>query len=272
MWAGSILCSFGWECSLRTLRTYSKTAEIITQRQTKFHFRNVMVHPDSARTKSPFSRRHTNNSWMGGSNVLALKNKTARLGVQVKTQLVISNAVLTTFTLPSVSVKNSPEAAELPVEHLTKVQLELELETIFDFSSFAQNIVSTTNESEKVRLRMRYAKGQSDHQLLKEIPGADHSSVCLIPFYSGVEVLEKLLQTFRLNTKRSFWRAKQRSNAAKGKNSHWIRAEGCTPPHREKQGECTLVRRQKPIRKYKRSWLFLWYNLPTRRGLVGESL
>ena len=152
-------------------------AKIITQQPNEFHFRNVMVHPCSIRSNSLFDSEDTLTS-VGEDGVvfLALRNQTAKEGVRIKEQTVVGKAVLTNFVFNSVPIQDSREASKLSAEFVNQVHRDLDLDTSSEFSSFAQNFLSSTEPSE-IGLSENEKRRRTDPQLLKPIPGPDLSSV-----------------------------------------------------------------------------------------------
>ena len=152
-------------------------AKIITQQPNEFHFRNVMVHPCSIRSNSLFDSEDTLTS-VGEDGVvfLALRNQTAKEGVRIKEQTVVGKAVLTNFVFNSVPIQDSREASKLSAEFVNQVHRDLDLDTSSEFSSFAQNFLSSTEPSE-MGLSENEKRKRTDPLLLKPIPGPDLSSV-----------------------------------------------------------------------------------------------
>ena len=152
-------------------------AKIITQQPNVFHFRNVMVNPCNVKSNAVFVSEDTLTS-VGEDGVvfLALKNQTAKEGVRIKEQTVIGKAVLTTFVFNSVPIQDSREASKLSAEFVNQVHRDLDLDTSSEFSSFAQNFLSSTEPSE-IGLSENEKGRRTDPQLLKPIPGPDISSV-----------------------------------------------------------------------------------------------
>ena len=152
-------------------------AKIITQQPNEFHFRNVMVHPCSIRSNSLFDSEDTLTS-VGEDGVvfLALRNQTAKEGVRIKEQTVVGKAVLTNFVFNSVPIQDSREASKLSAEFVNQVHRDLDLDTSSEFSSFAQNFLSSTEPSE-MGVSENEKRKRTDPLLLKPIPGPDLSSV-----------------------------------------------------------------------------------------------
>ena len=108
----------------------------------------------------------------GGVVFSALRNQTAKERARLKEQTIFGKAVVTNFELNSVSAGDSLEASTLPAQFVNKVHIELELDTSSGFCSFAQNFLSTTEESGEGLLENEMRK-RTDPQLLKAVPGPD---------------------------------------------------------------------------------------------------
>ena len=107
---------------------------------------------------------------------VALRNQTDKERVRIKAQTVIGKAVLTTFVLNSVPLQNKGDDSKLSVEFVNQVHKDIDLDTSSEFSSFAQNFLSSTGPSE-VDWSESEKRKRTDPQLLKAIPGPDLSSV-----------------------------------------------------------------------------------------------
>ena len=152
-------------------------AQVITQQSNEFHFRNVMVQPSSSKSNAIFVSEDTLTSvGEDGAVFLALRNQTSKEEVRIRKQTVIGMAALTTFVLNSVSLLNENESLKSSVEIVNQVRTNIDLETSSEFSSFAQNFLSSTELSE-VDLSENEKRERTDPQLLKAIPGPDLTSV-----------------------------------------------------------------------------------------------
>ena len=152
-------------------------AQVITQQSNEFHFRNVMVQPSSSKSNAIFVSEDTLTSVdEEGAVFLALRNQTSKEEVRIRKQTVIEMAALTTFVLNSVSLLNENESLKSSVEIVNQVRTNIDLETSSEFSSFAQNFLSSTELSE-VDLSENEKRERTDPQLLKAIPGPDLTSV-----------------------------------------------------------------------------------------------
>ena len=96
--------------------------------------------------------------------------------VKFKKQTVVGEAVLTNFVFNSVPIQDSLEASKFSTEFVNQVHTDLDLNTSSEFSSFAQNFLSSTEPSE-IDLSENQKRKRTDPQLLKPIPGPDLSSV-----------------------------------------------------------------------------------------------
>ena len=124
-------------------------AKIITQQPNEFHFRNVMVHPCNDKSNAVFVSEETLTS-VGEVGVLylAIRNQTDKEVVKIKGQTVAGKTVLTNFVFNSVPIQDSLEASKLSAEFVNQVHRHLDLDTSSEFSSFAQNFLSSTEPSE----------------------------------------------------------------------------------------------------------------------------
>ena len=84
--------------------------------------------------------------------------------------------MLTSFVFNSVPIQDSRETSKLSAEFVNQVHRDLDLDTSSEFSSFAQNFLSSTEPSE-ADLSENEKRKRTDPQLLKPIPGPDLSSV-----------------------------------------------------------------------------------------------
>ena len=111
-----------------------------------------------------------------GTIFLALCKQTDKERVRIKKQTVIGKAALTTFVLNSNPMQNNGEASKLSAEYVNQVHKNVDMDTSSEFSSFAQNFLSSTEPSE-AGLSDNEKRKRTDPQLLKAIPGPDLSSV-----------------------------------------------------------------------------------------------
>ena len=152
-------------------------AKIITQQPDTFLFRNVTVHSCSIKSTSVFVSEDTLTSvGEGGIVFLAIRNQTDKERVKIKAQTVIGKAALTTFVLNSVLMQTEGEASKLSAEYVNQIHRNFDMNTSSEFSSFAQNLLSSTEPSE-AGLSDNEKRKRTDPQLLKAIPGPDLSSV-----------------------------------------------------------------------------------------------
>ena len=142
-------------------------ARIITQNQEEFHFRNVMVHSYSMKSNAVFVSEDTLTSvGEGGVVFIALRNQTDKERVRIKEQTVIGKATFTTFMLNPVPLQRVSETSKLLEEFVNRIHENVDLDTSSEYSSFAQNFLSSTepsdidlSESEKKAHRPSIAKG-----------------------------------------------------------------------------------------------------------------
>ena len=115
---------------------------------------------------------------MGAEGIIfvALRNQTDKERVRIKAQTVIGKAALTTFVLNAVPMQNRGDDLKLSVEFVNQIHKDIDMDTSSEFSSFAQNFLSSTEPSE-VGLSESEKRKRTDPQLLKAIPGPDLSSV-----------------------------------------------------------------------------------------------
>ena len=152
-------------------------AKIITQQPDTFLFRNVTVHSCSIKSTSVFVSEDTLTSvGEGGIVFLAIRNQTDKERVKIKAQTVIGKAALTTFVLNSVLMQTEGEVSKLSAEYVNQIRRNFDMDTSSEFSSFAQNFLSSTEPSE-AGLSDNEKRKRTDPQLLKAIPGPDLSSV-----------------------------------------------------------------------------------------------
>ena len=124
-------------------------AKIITQQPDIFLFRNVTVQSCSIKSSSVFVSEDTLTSvGEGGIVFLAIRNQTDKERVKIKAQTVIGKAALTTFVLNSVLMQTEGEASKLSAEYVNQVHRNFDMDTSSEFSSFAQNFLSSTEPSE----------------------------------------------------------------------------------------------------------------------------
>ena len=203
-------------------------AKIITQQPDEFHFRNVMVHSCSMKSKSVFVSEDTLTS-VGEEGLIfvALRNQTDKERVRIKAQTVIGKAVLTTFVLNSVPLQNKGDDSKLSVEFVNQVHKDIDMDTSSEYSSFAQNFLSSTDPSEVDCSESEKPK-RTDPQLLIAIPGPDLSSV----FSSWGEEARDKLETI-LNEYEDLF-MKNKSDIGRCKIAkHRIELEPEAIPHRE---------------------------------------
>ena len=163
----------------------------------------------------------------GGIVFIALRNQTDKERVRIKKQTVIGKAKLTTFVLNSVPMQSICEASKLTKEFVNRIHKDIDLDTSSEYSSFAQNFLSSTEPSE-IGLSENEKRKSTDPQLLKAIPGPDLSSVLSSWGEEARDKLEVILTEYEalfLNNKSDIGKCK----IAK----HRIELEPEAIPHRE---------------------------------------
>ena len=152
-------------------------ARIITQYQEQFRFRNVMVLSCSMKSNSVFVSEDTLTS-VGERGIvfIALQNQTDKERVRIKEQTVIGKAMLTTFMLNPLPMQNICEYSKLTKEFVNRIHENIDFDTSSEYSSFAQNFLSSTEPSE-IGLSESEKRKRTEPQLLKAIPGPNLSLV-----------------------------------------------------------------------------------------------
>ena len=151
-------------------------AQVITQDPNQYRFRNVMIRPGGMYNRNSFISEDTLTS-VGddGTVYLAKRNKTATENLQIPSKTVLGKAEPTIFFRP-VSVDQA-DATSMPlIEQVNNVNIVDLDDTSSEFSSFAQNFLSSTEFSEE-EMSESEKRAQTDPNLLKPIPGPDLSSV-----------------------------------------------------------------------------------------------
>ena len=153
-------------------------AQVISQKQNEYLFRNVMIRPQGVYKRSPFVSEDTLTS-VGDEGIvfIAVRNTTPSENVTIQTKTVLGKAEPTNFVLQPVAADTATEIDKPLFEQVNRVYTEEWLnETSSEYSSFAQNFLSSTEISEE-GLSESEKRAQTDPQLLKPIPGPDLSSV-----------------------------------------------------------------------------------------------
>ena len=152
-------------------------AQVITQDPNEYRFRNVMIRPSGVYNRSSFVSEDTSTS-MGddGTVYLAIRNKTANENLQIPSKTVLSKAEPTVFMFEPVTVDQTDGTSMPLVERVNNIRIVNFSDTSSEFSSFAQNFLSSTELSEE-EVSENEKRAQTDPQLLKPIPGPDMSSV-----------------------------------------------------------------------------------------------
>ena len=142
-------------------------AEIITQQHNEFQFSNIMVHPCSCTFNSSFVSEDTLTSVCKVGIVFsARRNQTAKESVRIREQTINGKAVITNLALNSIPIRINCEASKLSAEVVYQVHRIFDLDWSSEFSSFAQNFLSSTEMSE-IELSENEKRKISDPQLLK---------------------------------------------------------------------------------------------------------
>ena len=151
------------------------SAHVITQNPNEYLFRNVMIHPSGVHNKYSFVSEDTLTSvGPDGTVFLAVRNRTANLTIQSKT--VLGKAAPTTFVFRPIPVDQTDKSSVSFVERVENINIVDLSDTSTEFSSFAQNFLSSTEMSEE-DLTENEKRANTDPQLLKPIPGPNLSSV-----------------------------------------------------------------------------------------------
>ena len=153
-------------------------AQIISQKHNEYHFRNVMIRPLGVYKRCPFVSEDTLTS-VGDVGIvfIAVRNTAAFENVTIPTKTVLGKAEPTNFGCLGFNLWlpiRQPKLINLCLNKLIEfIQMS---ETSSEFSSFAQNFLSSTEMSEE-GLSKSEKHARTDPQLLKPIPGPDLSSV-----------------------------------------------------------------------------------------------
>ena len=153
-------------------------AQVISQKHNEYHFRNVMIRPMGVHKRCPFVSEDTLTS-VGDEGIvfIAVRNTAAFENVTIPTKTVLGKAEPTNFVLQPVAADTATESDKSLFEQVNRFYTDEWLsETSSEFSSFAQNFLSSTEMSEE-GLSESEKHARTDPQLLKPIPGPDLSSV-----------------------------------------------------------------------------------------------
>ena len=152
-------------------------AQVISQQPNEYRFRNVLIRPIGVHNSCPFVSEDSLTSLGDEVTVfLAVRNRSSHEKVVIQNKTVLGKAEPTTFVFKPVATELTAETATSFVEQINKVHAVDLSQTRPEFSSFAQNFLSSTEMSEE-ELSENEKPARTDPQLLKPIPGPDLSSV-----------------------------------------------------------------------------------------------
>ena len=153
-------------------------AQVITQNPNEYHFRNVMIRPSGVYNRSSFVSEDTLTS-VGddGTIYLAVRNKTSIENLQFPSRTFLGKAEPTVFKFRPIPVDQTDRTSMPPlIEQVNNINIVDLDDTSSEFSSFAQNFLSSTELPEE-DMSENEKRAQTDPNLLKPIPGPDLSSV-----------------------------------------------------------------------------------------------
>ena len=152
-------------------------AQVITQDPNEYRFRNVMIRPSGVYNRSSFVSEDTLTS-VGddGTIYLAVRNKTALENLQIPSRTFLGKAEPTVFKFRPIPVDQTDRTSMPLIEQVNNINIVDLDDTSSEFSSFAQNFLSSTELSEE-DMSENEKRAQTDTNLLKSIPGPDMSSV-----------------------------------------------------------------------------------------------
>ena len=152
-------------------------AQVITQDSNEYRFRNVMIRPSGVYNRSSFVSEDTLTS-VGddGTIYLAVRNKTAIENLQFPSRTFLGKAEPTVFKFRPIPVDQTDRTSMPLIEQVNNINIVDLDDTSSEFSSFAQNFLSSTELSEE-DMSENEKRAQTDPNLLKPIPGPDLSSV-----------------------------------------------------------------------------------------------
>ena len=153
-------------------------AQVISQKHNEYLFRNVMIRPLGVHKRCPFVSEDTLTS-VGDEGIvfIAVRNTATFENVTIPTKTVLGKAEPTNFVLQPVAADTATEIDKPLFEQVNRVYTDEWLnETSSEYSSFAQNFLSSTEMSEE-GLSESEKRARTDPQLLRPIPGPDLSSV-----------------------------------------------------------------------------------------------
>ena len=145
-------------------------AQVITQDPNEYLFRNVMIRPSGAHNKCSLVSEDTLTSvGEDGTVFLAVRNRTDN------ENLTLQNKTVQAFVFRPILVDQTDETSVPSMERGNNINIVDLSDTSTEFSSFAQNILSSTEMLEE-GLTENGKRARIDPQLLKPIPGPDLSS------------------------------------------------------------------------------------------------
>ena len=148
-----------------------------------------------------------------GTVFLALRNRTANENLTLQNKTVLGKAEPTTIVFRPILVDQTDETSVTSVERINNINVVDLSDTSTEFSSFAQNFLSSTDMSEE-GLTENEKRARTDPQLLKPIAGPDLSSVL------------------------SFWGEGERDQLAKVLNEY----DDLFMKHKADIGKCTIAK------------------------------
>ena len=152
-------------------------AQAITQDPNEYLFRTTMIRPSGVHNKCSFVSEDTLTSvGEDGTVFIAVRNRTANENLTLQNKTVLGKAEPTTFVFRPILVYQTDEISVTSVERVNNINVVDLSDTSNEFSSFAQNFLSSTDMSEE-GLTENEKRTRIDPQLLKSIPGPDLSSV-----------------------------------------------------------------------------------------------
>ena len=111
-----------------------------------------------------------------GTIFLAVRNRTANENLTIQSKTVLGKAAPTTFVFRPIQVDQTDKPSVSFVQRVNNINIVDFSDTSTEFSSFAQNFLSSTEMSEE-DLTENEKRANTDPQLLKPIPGPNLSSV-----------------------------------------------------------------------------------------------
>ena len=155
-------------------------AQVITQDPNEYRFRNVMIRPSGVYNRSSFVSEDTLTS-VGddGTIYLAVRNKTAIENLQIPSRTFLGKAEPTVFKFRPIPVDQTDRTSMPLIEQVNNTNIVDLDDTSSEFSSIAQNFLSSTELSEE-DMSENEKRAQTDPNLLKPIPGPDLSSVLFL--------------------------------------------------------------------------------------------